>query len=104
VCQCGAVSPPNDKTCFRRRDDGARRCLRCRLEAVMRRRRTIKEMLVAEAGGRCALCGDDRHLGALEFHHVDPSTKEFSVSRDGVTRSLDRARAEAKKCVLLCAT
>ena len=56
-------------------------------------------------GGRRAasLCGYDAYVGALQFHHVDPATKSFDVSRQGVTRSLERARAEARKCVLLCA-
>ena len=31
------------------------------------------------------------------------ATKEFALSPEGVTRSLERARAEARKCVLLCA-
>ena len=39
---------------------------------------------------------------ALQFHHVDPSTKAFTL-RDGDTRSLARMREEASKCVLLCA-
>ena len=30
-------------------------------------------------------------------------TKNFSLSHEGVTRSLERAREEARKCVLLCA-
>jgi ribosomal protein L30E len=34
---------------------------------------------------------------------VDPAEKEFGLARHGVTRSLDRARVEAAKCVLLCA-
>jgi hypothetical protein len=38
----------------------------------------------------------------LEFHHLDPTEKAFHVSRQGVSRSLARARAEARKCVLLC--
>jgi transposase-like protein len=33
------------------------RCARCRSEAVARRRRRVKETLVAEAGGRCVPCG-----------------------------------------------
>jgi hypothetical protein len=78
------------------------RCLRCRTDAVVQRRRKVKEILVAEAGGRCLLCGYDRCLAALEFHHVDPADKAFHVSREGVTRSLAKARAEARKCVLLC--
>jgi len=73
-------------------------------EAVSRRRREIKAILVAEAGGRCALCGYDRWIGALQFHHVDPSKKRFSLGLRGVARSLDTVRAEAAKCVLLCAT
>jgi transposase len=57
---------------------------------------------VSEAGGACRLCGYDRHLGALEFHHLDPSYKEFNIARRGISRSIQRARAEAHKCVLLC--
>lgn len=30
--------------------------------------------------------------------------KEFGLSSQGFTRSLERLRKEAKKCVLLCAT
>ncbi len=44
----------------------------------------------------------DRCVQALEFHHIDPATKSFSLSQKGVTRSLAAARAEAAKCVLLC--
>ncbi|MEX1140742.1 MAG: HNH endonuclease signature motif containing protein [Thermoleophilaceae bacterium] len=63
----------------------------------------MKQILVDEAGGRCAVCGYSRYVGALEFHHRDPATKEFSLGHQGVTRSLEKARAEAAKCVLLCA-
>jgi transposase-like protein len=81
---------------------GAFRCLMCRSEAVVRRRRKLKEILVDEAGGACAICGYDAWIGALQFHHRDPSQKLFEVSGRGVTRSLERARDEARKCVLLC--
>ena len=79
------------------------RCGRCNVESVATRRRRIKEILVREAGGSCLICGFANYIGALHFHHVDPASKAFSVSRDGVTRSLRRAREEAGKCVLLCA-
>jgi hypothetical protein len=85
------------------RADGSFRCARCRSEQVADRRRRLKVQLVMEAGGRCALCGYDRCLAALQFHHVDPTTKRFAMSQRGVTRSLARAREEATKCVLLCA-
>jgi DNA-binding transcriptional ArsR family regulator len=82
---------------------GIYRCLRCRSEAVARRRRRLKEILVSEAGGRCSICGYDRYIGALQFHHRDGAAKQFGVSERGLTRSLDAVRAEAAKCVLLCA-
>ena len=68
----------------------------------MRRRRRVKEILVKEAGGRCRLCGYDRCVAALEFHHLDPTTKEFGVAQNGMARSIERLRAEVRKCVLLC--
>ena len=79
------------------------RCSKCNAEAVARRRRKVKEMLIAEAGGACALCGYARHPAALQFHHLDPATKSFGLGVRGITRSLEKLRAEAAKCVLLCA-
>jgi hypothetical protein len=78
------------------------RCKRCRVEAVQRRRRKVKRVLVQEAGGGCAICGYNRHPAALHFHHRDPSKKSFGLSRSGITRAIDKLRAEAEKCVLLC--
>ncbi len=90
-------------TTFVRRGSDGFRCARCNTEAVSNRRRRVKEILVAEAGGRCVTCGFDSYVGALQFHHRDPTNKAFEVSRQGVTRSLQRLRLEAQKCVLLCA-
>jgi len=42
---------------------GSYRCPECNKVRVTQHRRTVKELLVAEAGGACALCGYDR-LGA----------------------------------------
>jgi transposase len=89
-------------TLFRLGARGSYRCMRCRSEDVSRRRRRVKAILVAEAGGQCCLCGYDRCIGALHFHHLDPREKSFSLSDEGLTRSLERAQAEARKCVLLC--
>jgi hypothetical protein len=63
----------------------------------------VKAQLVVEAGGRCAVCGYDRHVGALQFHHLEPSEKSFTISHGGIARALEKARVEASKCILLCA-
>jgi transposase-like protein len=85
-----------------RRDTGYR-CALCRSGDVSKRRRKLKRMLLDEAGGACRLCGYDRCVAALHFHHVDPTTKSFALGVTGVTRSLEVARAEARKCIVLCA-
>jgi hypothetical protein len=38
-----------------------------------------------------------------EAWHLRPEEKQFSLGRKGVARSLAKARAEASKCLLLCA-
>ena len=78
-------------------------CRRCRAGSVTEWRRRAKQILVQEAGGCCALCGYDRCLAALQFHHIDPSTKLFGLGARGLAQALDKLRAEAAKCILLCA-
>jgi cytochrome c553 len=78
------------------------RCKRCVGEAVTRRHRRVKQILVDEFGGGCVICGYDRVLANLHFHHVDPATKSFGVTM-ARGRSLAAYREEAKKCVLVCA-
>ena len=97
------LCPRHGESVFVRRRDGSFRCRRCASESVSRRRRRIKEVLVAEAGGRCVCCGYDTYVGALQFHHLDPGQKQFRLSEQGITRSIERARAEAAKCELVCA-
>lgn len=81
---------------------GVYRCRRCSSEAVSRRRRKVKAILVAEAGGSCRLCGYSASPRALHFHHLDPEQKRFALNARGVSLSLERLRAEARKCILLC--
>lgn len=98
-----AVCPRHGLTRFAPRPGGGHRCLACRAEGVTRRRRRVKAMLVAEAGGACVLCGYDRTPAALHFHHRDPAAKRFHLAQGGIGRSIAAARAEVGKCVLLCA-
>jgi hypothetical protein len=88
---------------FARDARGTYRCTRCSSDAVSKRRRKVKAILVEEAGGRCALCGYGRCVGALAFHHLDPQLKSFGLAEGGLARSLNKAREEVAKCVLLCA-
>ncbi len=81
---------------------GYYRCKKCRQQRVIDWRRRAKQLLISEAGGCCRLCGYNRYSGALHFHHLNPEEKEFGLARRGFTRSIEKMRAEAAKCVLLC--
>ncbi|MCW3022911.1 MAG: hypothetical protein JWR30_2233 [Conexibacter sp.] len=85
-----------------RRDTGYR-CAICRSTHVTKRRRAIKQLLLDEAGGACLIYGYDRCVAALHFHHLDPSQKSFTLALGGNTRAIATVRAEARKCVVLCA-
>jgi hypothetical protein len=96
--------PKHGLVSFRLDPRGTYRCKLCRQEHVADRRRRVKQILVDEAGGRCRICGYHRCVGALQFHHLDPAEKSFGLASQGVTRGIEAARTEARKCVLLCAT
>ena len=81
---------------------GYYRCRKCRREAVSRRRRKVKAILVREAGGACCICGYAVSPRALHFHHLVPSEKRLEINARGQALAIETLRAEARKCVLLC--
>ena len=81
---------------------GYYRCRKCRSEGVSRRRKKIKRMAVEYKGGKCEICGYNKCIDALDFHHTD-SKKEFGVGEKGHTRSWNKVKEEIDKCILVCA-
>lgn len=57
------------------------------VEFVQRRRDKLKQMAILYKGGRCEICGYDKCVGALEFHHKNPQEKDFAIGDNGYTRS-----------------
>jgi hypothetical protein len=72
-------------------------------KAVMKSQRRKKLFAIEQFGGKCQLCGYDKCIDALHFHHVDPSTKEASPSYVIMRKTWAIAYEELKKCVLVCA-
>ncbi len=72
------------------------------ISAVAKRRKKLKEMAVEFKGGKCELCGYDRCVDALDFHHIDAKKKEFGLAKNGLTRAWSRVLKEVQKCVLIC--
>jgi len=61
-----------------------------------------KEWKAYKATLYCAKCGFN-HTAALDFHHIDPSTKTGSVNQFISDGRFKAAFEEVKKCVVLCA-
>ena len=65
-------------------------------------RQRLKERAVYVLGDKCACCGYNKCIQALEFHHLDPNEKDFSFGSNS-NRSWADTRNEIKKCILVCA-
>ncbi|MDP1709789.1 MAG: HNH endonuclease signature motif containing protein [Candidatus Komeilibacteria bacterium] len=72
-------------------------------KAVSKRRKKLKRLVIEYKGGKCQLCGYSRCPNAFDLHHIDEKQKDFSLSKDGLTRSWERTKKEADKCILVCA-
>jgi hypothetical protein len=82
---------------------GKWKCSKCDSQRVSDRRRKLKILAVEYKGGCCEKCGYNKCIAALEFHHIDPSHKDFSISQEGSTRSFEKIKIELDKCIMVCA-
>lgn len=81
---------------------GYYRCIQCRSKSVQNRRKKVKRLLVEYKGGECEKCGYDKCIAALEFHHLDPTQKDFGIGANGHTLAIERLKQEVDKCILVC--
>ncbi len=64
-------------------------------------RRSMKLQAIKLLGGKCSICGYNKSVDALEFHHEDPKEKDFKLG-SGNTMSWREYKKEALKCILVC--
>ena len=76
------------------------RCITCRNEMRNKARQRLKLKAIEYKGKQCNLCGYNRCVEALEFHHIDPKIKSFEISE---RRNWNDVALELNKCLLLCA-
>lgn len=77
------------------------RCKICRMESVTEKRRRNKKILIEYKGEKCEICGYNKCADAMEFHHLNPKEKSFSIS-DSCSFGLNKLKAEVDKCILVC--
>ena len=75
-------------------------CYDCMPDGIQLTRGMFLAKIKETRGGKCVRCGYNKCLKALEFHHLDPSQKDFTISNDHFR--LEETVNESKKCILIC--
>lgn len=75
-------------------------CYNCMPDGVQLTRGMFLAKIKENRGGKCIRCGYNKCLKALEFHHIDPTQKDFTISNDHF--KLMDAIKETEKCILIC--
>jgi len=76
-------------------------CRVCYLKAKKIRADALKQKAIDYLGGKCKICEYKDCISAMDFHHTDPSTKEF-MWIDMQQKEWDEITSELDKCDLLC--
>jgi len=62
-----------------------------------------KTILVEKLGGCCQICGYNKNLSALTFHHKNRKKKSFQLDlRSLSNRKMSHINLELEKCILVC--
>ena len=77
-------------------------CKKCTTSQTLSRLQKLKKQMVDYKGGCCQICGYDKYMGALEFHHIDPTQKDFNLSRMKQYTFDIKVTNELDKCILVC--
>lgn len=78
-------------------------CKPCRRAYGTNRRKKKKQQIVNYLGGRCIDCDIVDIPDIYDTHHINPSTKEFSIAKSAGQTFNDKLKVELDKCILLCA-
>lgn len=117
---CSPWGTHNNKKLETLRTDGLKTCTVCKLDKVLDMfsegngpckpcfarkqrddRRAYKAKCVAYLGGTCTRCGYNKCQAAMDFHHRDPSQKDFTIGSQR-WEDLEKVKPELDKCDLLC--
>ena len=68
-----------------------------------KRRQNMKRRCVKYKGEKCCRCGYNKHVCALDFHHIDPDKKEYDMTKLIRNNNWNKLKTELDKCILICA-
>ena len=77
------------------------RCKKCQNAYALKRVQKNKIKAVEYKGGKCVICGYNKCMRSLSFHHRNPKTKDFQWNKMR-SWNLKKIKKELDKCDLLC--
>jgi hypothetical protein len=82
------------------------KCKKCTNEYSRKFVRGLKIKCVEYKGGKCFRCGYNKCIRALEFHHLNPAEKDFTIGETSSGKKIIRkwsiVQSELDKCILVC--
>ena len=73
-------------------------------EDINIKRKINKTILLEKFGGKCRICGYNKCIAALEFHHKNPEMKKFNISKIAGKNYYSYAdMQELTQVILVCA-
>lgn len=76
-------------------------CKKCNNTITYQKQKQMKLDAVNYKGGKCKICGYDKYVGALDFHHINPSQKDYAIS-SLKTYTWNTIKKELDKCICVC--
>jgi hypothetical protein len=99
--RCNTVKELSDFYRRRHNTEPSPYCKPCTNSQTTERQKALKQQAIEYKGGACCICGYSKYNGSLEFHHIDPSQKEFGIGNAKLT-AFKKIIPELDKCILLC--
>jgi len=72
-------------------------------EKELRSKKRKKYRAVDLLGGKCCICGYNKCVDALDFHHIEKKNGSETISSKIYRLSFSKVIDELKKCILVCA-
>jgi phage FluMu protein Com len=76
-------------------------CRECNRKRTFERNNQFKQKCVEYKGGKCTVCGYEKCLSALDFHHRNPNEKDFEIG-DMRHKPWELIKTELDKCNCVC--
>jgi len=95
----------NDDNFYIRKDSKrgfSSHCKKCHVGNMVERHRKSRLLLIERFGGKCMKCGFNTEPLILQFHHRDPSKKDFQISETVRFHIDEKLLDECNKCDILC--